>query len=80
MEQIDPETGSDPTTQQQYVGLAWDAASRAAQLAEHAERAARNPDKQAKAAALAAAGALWADVSRSYSAIVAVLPDGTPEA
>lgn len=71
---------ADESTQQQYVSLAWDAASRAAQLAEHAERAARNPDKQAKAAPLAAAGSLWADVSRSYSAIAAALSGTTTEA
>lgn len=71
---------TDPTTQQQYVRLAWDAASKAAQLAEHAENAARQRGKQDQVAPLAAAGALWADVARSYAAIATVLPDGIEDA
>ncbi len=65
---------ADESTQQQYVRLAWNAASKAAELAKHAEAAAHHSDRQEQAPAFAAAGALWADVSRSYAAIAAVLP------
>lgn len=66
---------TDESTPQQYVRLAWDAASRAAQLAGHAENASRQRGQQDQVAPLAAAGALWADVARSYAAIAAILPE-----
>lgn len=67
------------STQEQYVSLAWTAASRAAALAGDAENAARIDNDPRQAEALAAAGALWADVARTYTSIAAVLPDPLPE-
>ncbi|MFJ8934193.1 hypothetical protein ACIRL0_00525 [Streptomyces sp. NPDC102365] len=66
---------NDPTTQQQYVALAWNAVSRAAQMARQAEDAANQRGRQDQVAPLAAAGALWADTARAYVAILAVLPE-----
>ncbi|MFJ2259493.1 hypothetical protein ACIOKD_14325 [Streptomyces sp. NPDC087844] len=70
---------TDPTTQQQYVRLAWNAVSKAADLAGQAENAAREGDRQKQVAPLATAGALWADVARTYSAIAAILPEPTDQ-
>jgi hypothetical protein len=67
------------STADQYVRLAWNAVSRAATLAGHAESAAHSSDRRHYAEPLAAAGALWADVARSYAAIAGVLPDPLPE-
>ncbi|MEU5902675.1 hypothetical protein [Streptomyces venezuelae] len=44
------------------------AATRAGMLAADAERLARHPDHHQKAAPLAAAGTLWADVARAHAA------------
>lgn len=60
---------------QDYLDQALRAATRAAVLAEQAEDAARHPDNKAKVPALAAAGALWADVARSYTAIAQATPE-----
>ena len=67
------------TTQEQYIRLAWNAVSKAEELARDAERYAASDDYRHKAQPVAAAGALWADVSRSYAAIAAVLPEPLPE-
>lgn len=63
------------TERQNYIDQAKAAVSRAAQLAEHAEAAARHDDKRAKAVPLAAAGDLWADVARTYATIAHLLPE-----
>ncbi|WP_030682075.1 hypothetical protein [Streptomyces cellulosae] len=62
-------------THDQYIRLAFNAVSRAASLAEDAEDAAHSDDRRNQAAPLAAAGALWADVARSYTAIAEALPE-----
>jgi len=67
------------TTQEQYIRLAWNAVSKAEDLAKDADRYAHSDDYRHKAGPLAAAGALWADVARSYAAIAAVLPEPLPE-
>jgi hypothetical protein len=67
------------TTQEQYVQLAWNAVSKAQGLARDAERYAASDDHRHKAEPIAAAGALWADIARSYAAIAAVLPEPLPE-
>lgn len=48
--------------------------NRAAALAREAERAARG-DARNTAAALAAAGGLWADIARSHAAIALAITD-----
>ena len=67
---------------QQRLTMADAAATRAASLARAAEDYARHTDYTHKAAPLAAAGALWADVAKAHAAIAAALPetDDTPEA
>lgn len=57
---------------QTALDLAADAAEKAARLAATAERAAHASGPVDR---LAAAGALWADTSRAYTALAAVLPD-----
>lgn len=49
------------------------AAAQAESLAQRAESAARSVDHLHKAEPLAAAGALWADVARTYTAIAQTL-------
>lgn len=56
------------------------AAAKSRRLAEHVENAAHGGDSQGKVPRLAAAGALWADVARSYAAIAAALPATEPTA
>lgn len=51
------------------------AAGRAKELAKYADSAAHNPDNRAKVPTFAAAGALWADVARSYAALAQAMPD-----
>ncbi|NUP32147.1 MAG: hypothetical protein HOU01_10560 [Streptomycetaceae bacterium] len=63
---------------EQRLTMADAAATRAASLARDAERYATHPDHTHKAAPLAAAGALWADVARAHAAIATALPE-TPE-
>ena len=68
---------------QQRLTMADAAATRAASLAREAERYATHPDYTHKAAPLAEAGVLWAEVAKAHAAIAAVLPeivDETPEA
>ena len=67
------------STHEQYVSLAWTAASRAAALAGDAENGARIDNDPRQAGALAAAGALWADVARTYITIATALPEPLPE-
>ena len=67
------------STQEQYMQRAWDAVNRAATLGGHAESAAYSNNNQHKAGPLAEAGALWADVARTYLTIAAALPDPLPE-
>ncbi|GAA2317519.1 hypothetical protein GCM10010234_74520 [Streptomyces hawaiiensis] len=57
--------------------LAAAAADRAAALAEEAERLVRHDDFRPKAPAFAAAGSVWADTSRAYTALAVALPDTT---
>ena len=57
---------------QTALDLAAEAAAKAALLAESAERAAHASGPVDR---LAASGALWADTSRAYTALAAVLPD-----
>ena len=59
----------------QALNEARNAADKAKRLAEYAGNAADNGDSQGKVPRLAAAGALWADVARSYAALAAVLPE-----
>lgn len=66
------------STKEQFIQLAWNAVSNAERLAEDAQRWARGDDRH-KAEPIAATGALWADISRSYAAIAAVLPEPLPE-
>jgi len=67
---------------EQRLTMADAAVSRAASLARETEKYATHPDYTHKAAPLAAAGALWADVARAHAAIAEALPetDETPEA
>lgn len=62
-------------TREQRLTMAAAATTRAANLASDAEAAARSFHDQHKAAPLAAAGALWADIARSHAAIAAALPE-----
>ncbi|MFD0547695.1 hypothetical protein [Streptomyces mexicanus] len=62
------------TARHDALADARDAAARATALAREAERQANYPDHHHKVAALAAAGALWADVARTHAAIAAHLP------
>lgn len=66
---------------EQALAKARDAASRAAVLAGHAESTAHSddPNRRHKVAQFAAAGAVWADVSRSYAALAAATPELQPE-
>jgi hypothetical protein len=65
-------------TRDQALNEAINAARNAAKLAEYAGNAAHSGDSQGKVPRLAAAGALWADLARSYAAIAAVTPETTP--
>ncbi|WP_406100811.1 hypothetical protein [Streptomyces canus] len=60
---------------EQAINEAINAADKAKRLAEHAGNAADNGDSQGKVPRLAAAGALWADLARSYAAIAAATPE-----
>ncbi|MEU9913168.1 hypothetical protein [Streptomyces sp. NPDC051001] len=66
-------------TREEALAEARTAIGRAKVLAGHAENAAHNNDLRHKAPGFAAAGAAWADVARSYTAIAAVLPEPKPE-
>ncbi|WP_086564288.1 hypothetical protein [Streptomyces africanus] len=59
--------------------LAAAAADRAAALAEEAERLARHDDFRPKTGPFAAAGSLWADTSRAYTALAVALPETTTD-
>ncbi|OPG03054.1 hypothetical protein B1R27_30000 [Streptomyces sp. GKU 895] len=61
-------------TRDEAIEKARDAARSAAVLAGRAATAVDHTDRRSKVPLLAAAGAVWADVSRSYSALAAVLP------
>lgn len=65
----------DDETKQHFLTEAKDAARKAVQLAVHAEAAARTIDRHVKAVPLAAAGALWADIARTYTTLASVVPD-----
>ncbi|MFJ9628075.1 hypothetical protein ACIRU8_10325 [Streptomyces sp. NPDC101175] len=66
------------STKEQFIQLAWNAVSKAGELAAAAERHARSNDQQ-RTEPLATAGRLWADVAHTYTAIAAVLPEPLPE-
>ena len=66
------------SAREKFIQLAWNAVTKAEDLAQEATRHARNGERD-KAEPLAAAGALWADVARSYAEITAVLPEPLPE-
>ncbi|MFD9192967.1 hypothetical protein ACFWCA_32735 [Streptomyces phaeochromogenes] len=63
------------TDREHYLAKAVDAARSAANLAGHAENAAHHPDKRGRVAEFAAAGSLWADVARRYTAIALATPE-----
>jgi len=60
---------------QQHLKLADSAVTRAERLAGDAERYAAHPDQPHKAAPLATAGALWADIARAHAAIAKAMPE-----
>ncbi|MGW1559077.1 hypothetical protein ACWCQ1_21520 [Streptomyces sp. NPDC002144] len=60
---------------EQHLKLADDAITRAERLAADAERYAIHPDYTNKVGPLAAAGAVWADISRGHAAIAAAMPE-----
>lgn len=64
---------------QEAIAKAEDAANKAAKLAAEADRRANHADYQSRVTPVAEAGAVWADVARSYAAIAAVLPETTKE-
>ncbi|WP_406168364.1 hypothetical protein [Streptomyces sp. NBC_00996] len=67
---------------QTYLTRAEAAVERAASLARDAEKYARSEDYRSKAVPYAAAGALWADMTRSHAAIAQAMPatdDTIPE-
>jgi hypothetical protein len=64
---------------QQALTEAGNAADKARRSAEYVDNVVAGGDSQGKVPRLAAAGALWADVARSYAAIAAATPE-TPEA
>ncbi|MET7731603.1 hypothetical protein ABZT02_09560 [Streptomyces sp. NPDC005402] len=64
-------------TREQRLTMADAAVTRAASLARDAQKAAEHNDFRHKAAPLAAAGALWAEVAKAHAAIAAVLPETT---
>jgi hypothetical protein len=66
------------TTKEQFVQLAWNAVTKAEELASDAQRYASG-DERHKAEPIAATGSLWADIARTYTAIAAVLPEPLPE-
>ncbi|MEU6373956.1 hypothetical protein [Streptomyces sp. NPDC046909] len=66
-------------TRDEAIEKAREAARSAAALAGRAETAVNHTDQRSKVPLLAAAGAVWADVSRSYSALAAVLPETVNE-
>lgn len=68
-----------PSTQQQYLHLAFEATSKATELAQEAEKYARHADYPHKVAPLATLGALWADIARAHAAIAQALPEPLPE-
>ncbi len=69
----------DPVTRDERLTMADAATTRAAKLARDAEDAARDFYNRDRAAPLAAAGALWADIARSHATIAAVLPETETE-
>lgn len=58
-----------------HIALADAAVVRAERLAGDAEQKATTFGEAHKAAPLAAAGALWADIARAHAAIARALPD-----
>jgi hypothetical protein len=66
-------------TREQALTEARNAAGRAKTLAGDAENAAHNAGRCHLAPYYAAAGALWADTARAYTAIAQALPETTTE-
>ncbi|MDW4904447.1 hypothetical protein RB628_03610 [Streptomyces sp. ADMS] len=62
-------------TRDQALTEARHAVGRAKELATYAESAAHSFDNRAKAPTFAAAGALWADVARSYATLAQAMPE-----
>ena len=62
-----------------HLALADAAVTRAETLAGDAERAAHSNDFRHKTGALAAAGALWADIAKTHTAIAQTLPQTETE-
>lgn len=65
-------------TREQALTEARTAAARAKELAQAADRDLDHPTLRFETSLRAAAGAVWADVSRSYSALAAALPETEP--
>lgn len=66
-------------TRAQALAEARHAAARAKELARAADRDLDHPTLKTEVPLRAAAGAVWADVSRSYSALAAALPATTED-
>lgn len=64
-------------TRMEALAQAQEATRRAAALAEEAERYARHPDYPHRVQPLAAAGAVWADTSRAFTALADALTPTT---
>ncbi|MEV0183826.1 hypothetical protein AB0I54_31760 [Streptomyces sp. NPDC050625] len=62
-------------TRDQALTEAREAAAKAKKLAEEAERAVNSLDRHHKTERYAAAGSAWADVSRTYTDLAALLED-----
>jgi hypothetical protein len=72
-----PTTRENPvnrSAREKFIQLAWNAVTKAEDLAQEATRHARDGERN-RAEPLAAASALWTDVARTYTAITAVLPE-----
>ena len=70
----------DSMTREQILQHAYDAAAKAKDLAGRAESAAHSTERRGQTPHFAAAGALWADVARSYAAIAHATPAPVTEA
>jgi hypothetical protein len=66
-------------TRDQALAESIRAAARAKEFAQAADRDLNHPDLKHETPRLTAVGAVWADVSRSYSALAAALPETTTE-
>lgn len=67
------------TPRQHWIDKAVDAARDADKMARHAETAAHSDNQRDKVPGLATAGALYADVARTYTAIAQAFPEAAAE-